>query len=153
MSVSIDSESGPKSCQTWRDVTPAVPSGWYCQCLSPYCLEESVIGNSLYTLARYARWWRGGDVAQAELGTPARGHLADGRFVYYKYQLATQVDRGQVHPSRPDRPPQGKVWQKPIKLGFLAYYQPTGLDRKEVFTYLDGRGRTFHPWTVKNLCR
>jgi hypothetical protein len=43
-------------CQTWRDVTPAVPSKWYCQCLSPCCLEESVIGNSLYTLAGYAGW-------------------------------------------------------------------------------------------------
>ena len=64
--------------------------------MSPCCLEELVIGNSLYTLARYARRWGGGNVAQAEPGTPARGHLADGRFVYYKYQLATQVDRGQV---------------------------------------------------------
>src|SRR5277367_6539638 len=87
-------------CQTWHDVTPAVPSRWYCQCLSPCCLEESVIGNSLYTLARYARRWGGGDVAQAEPGTPARGHLADGRCVYYKYQLATQVDRGQAHHSQ-----------------------------------------------------
>jgi len=42
----------------------------------------------------------GGDSAQAEAGTPTRGHLANGRFVYYKYQLATQVDRGQVHLSQ-----------------------------------------------------
>jgi hypothetical protein len=61
---------------------------------------ELVLGNRLYMLARYARWRRGGDVAMAEAGTPARGHLADGRFVYYKYQLATQVDRGQVHLSQ-----------------------------------------------------
>src|SRR5207248_2118343 len=80
-------------CQTWHDVTPAVPSRWYYQCLSPCCLEESAIGNSLYTLARSARRWGGGNVAQAEPGTPARGHLADGRFLYYKYQLATQIDR------------------------------------------------------------
>src|SRR5277367_5690534 len=69
---------------------------------------ELVLDNRLYTLARYARWRRGGDAAQEEPGTPARGHLANGRFVYYKYQLATQVDRGQVHPSRPERPPTDK---------------------------------------------
>jgi hypothetical protein len=75
-----------RKCQTgsdpWRDVTPAVPSWRYYKCLSPCCLEESVLGNSLYTSARYARRWGGGDVAQVELGTPARGHLADGGFVY-----------------------------------------------------------------------
>src|SRR5277367_2014016 len=65
---------------------------------------ELVLDNRLYALARYARWQRGGDVAPEEPGTPARGHLANGRFVYYKYQLATQVDKGQVHLSRPDRP-------------------------------------------------
>ena len=42
--------------------------------------------------------------------------------------------------------------KKPIRLGFLAYYQPTGLDRKEVFAFLDDGGREFHPWTMKNLC-
>ena len=45
---------------------------------------REVIGNSLYTSARYARRWGGDDVAQAEPGTPARGYLADGRFVYLK---------------------------------------------------------------------
>src|SRR5277367_6896540 len=69
---------------------------------------ELVLDNRLYRLARYARWRRGGDVAQEEPGTPDRGHLANGQFVYYKDQLATQVDRGQVHPSRPDRSPPEK---------------------------------------------
>ena len=36
--------------------------------------RREVIGNSLYTPARYARW-RSGDVS------PARGHLADRTFV------------------------------------------------------------------------
>ena len=68
--------------------------------MSPCCLEKSVLGNSLYTLARYARRWGGGNVVEADPGTPARGHLADGWYVYYKHQLATQVDRGQVHLSQ-----------------------------------------------------
>src|SRR5438270_7185122 len=63
------SPNGESWCQTWRDVTPAVPSRWYCQCLSPCCLEELVIGNSLCTLARSARRWGGGNVARAEPGT------------------------------------------------------------------------------------
>ena len=53
----------------------------------------SVIGNNLYTSARYARWWQGGGVLQAEPGTQAKGHLAGGIFRIYNYQLATQVDR------------------------------------------------------------
>jgi hypothetical protein len=54
----------------------------------------SVVGNSLYASARYARrwWWRGGGASQAEAGTPAKGHLADRMFCIYKYQLATQLD-------------------------------------------------------------
>jgi hypothetical protein len=52
----------------------------------------SVIGSSLYASARYARWWRGGGVSQAEPRTPAEGHLADRMFCIYKYQLATQLD-------------------------------------------------------------
>src|SRR5271154_1999585 len=60
-SVSSNCQTGPDA---WRYVTPRCPGGttnvW-----SPCCLEESVLGNSLYTLARYAR-----------------GPLADGRFVY-----------------------------------------------------------------------
>jgi len=31
--------------------------------------------------------------SQAEPGTSAKGHLADGAFCTYKYQLAAQVDR------------------------------------------------------------
>jgi hypothetical protein len=42
-----------------------------------------------------ARWRRGDSVPQAEPGTSAKGHLADGTFCIYKYQLATQVDRQQ----------------------------------------------------------
>src|SRR5271156_1161147 len=61
------------------------------------CCEEarvSVVGNSLYTSARYARtWWgRGGGGSQAEPGASAKGHLANGIFCVYKYQLATQLD-------------------------------------------------------------
>jgi hypothetical protein len=52
----------------------------------------SVPGNSLYPPARYVEW-RGGGVSQAEPGTSAKGHLADGTFCIYMYQLATQVDR------------------------------------------------------------
>ena len=65
--------------------------------MQPPVHPELVLDNRLYTLARYAGWRRGGDAAQEEPGTPARGHLADGEFVYYKDQLATQVNRGQVH--------------------------------------------------------
>jgi hypothetical protein len=28
-----------------------------------------------------ARWWRGNDASQAEPGTSAKGHLADGAFI------------------------------------------------------------------------
>src|SRR5271156_5723700 len=87
-------------CQTWHDVTPAVPSRWYCQCLSPCCLEELVIGNSLYTLARSARRWGGCNVAPAEPGTQLEDTPGRRMVVYYKYQLATQVDREQVHLSQ-----------------------------------------------------
>src|SRR5436309_1178665 len=87
-------------CQTWRDVTPAVPTRWYCQCLSPCCLEESVIGNSLYTLAGSARRWGGGNVARAEPGTQLEDTPGRWMVVDYKYQLATQVDREQVHLSQ-----------------------------------------------------
>jgi hypothetical protein len=44
-------------------------------------------------VARWWRWRRGGGVSQAEPGTSAKGHLADGAFCIYKFQLAPQLDR------------------------------------------------------------
>jgi len=49
--------------------------------------QREVISNSSHTSARYARrWWRRWNplagISQAEPGTPAKGHLADGMLLY-----------------------------------------------------------------------
>ena len=52
-------------------------------------------------LARSARRWGGGNVAQAEPGTQLEDTWPmEGLCTTYKYQLATQVDRGRVHLSQ-----------------------------------------------------
>jgi hypothetical protein len=59
---------------------------------------------------RYARrWYARWECRTGRTRYAARGHLADGRFVYYKYQLATQVDRRTSSSISTTPPPQGKV--------------------------------------------
>jgi hypothetical protein len=58
----------------------------------------SVVGDGLYTSARYARrWWWGGGASQAEPDASARGHLADRTLVSISVSsLLRQIDNKTV---------------------------------------------------------
>jgi hypothetical protein len=76
-----------------------VEESWNASTPSGLCLSSLQFFQELQLVVSRPRfgcqvawWWRGGGASQAELGTSAKGHLADRIFCIYKYQLATQLD-------------------------------------------------------------